>query len=341
MFEGPAFHTSNWDQTFEPAGKKIAVIGTGASAIQVVPAIAPVVDQLYVFQRTPPYITHRFDKNISRTTRSLHTKLPFIQRLKREFFYWFNEFFGLGFLGSKTLNRFMRFIALRKLHKEVKDTATRKQLTPAYTIGCKRILRSDDYYPTFNLDQVHLITEPVERFTKDGLITKDGRSYALDAVVYATGFEAADLQLGISITGLNGRDLVEHWQETGGQAYLGTTVSGFPNLGLLLGPNTGLGHNSILHMIKSQMNYLVQYIQHLEAADTAYLDLLPQVQHDYNERLQQRLQSTVWAAGCRSWYMNAMGKNTTLYPGLTLTFRKETRRFDALKYTARSFDGKD
>jgi cation diffusion facilitator CzcD-associated flavoprotein CzcO len=332
-FQGAYFHTSQWDKNFDPTGKRVAVIGTGASAIQVVPNLAPLVKQLTVMQRTPPWIMDRFDKRISETSKKMYQRFPVAQRFKREFFYWINEFFGLGFIGNKTLNRVMAWTAVRKLSKEVKDAATREKLTPRYTIGCKRILKSDDYYPTFNRDNVSLVTEGIDRFTEHGILTNDGKEHLLDAVIFATGFIAADLDLYIKVLGVQGRDLVDEWKTTGAQGYLGTTISGYPHLGILLGPNTGLGHNSILHMIESQMNYILQYIDYIEKSGAReYVDLKPSVQDAYNERIQAQLKNTVWASGCRSWYMNSNGKNTTLYPGLTITFRNETKKFDPLCY---------
>lgn len=332
-FGGHYFHTSQWDRNFDPTGKRVAVIGTGASAIQVVPNIAPVVKHLTVIQRTPAWVTHRFDKKIGKTCKDVYQRFPVAQRFKREFIYWINELFGLAFIGNKTLNKVMAWTALRKLRNEVKDATTRKKLTPAYTIGCKRILKSDDYYPTFNRDNVSLVAEGIDRFTQLGILTNDGKEHLLDAVIFATGFVAADLDLYINVVGLQGRNLVDEWKTTGAQAYLGTTVAGYPHLAVLLGPNTGLGHNSILHMIESQMNYIIQYIDCIEKSGAeAYIDLKESVQHVYNERIQAQLKKTVWASGCKSWYMNSNGKNTTLYPGLTVTFRKETRKFDPRVY---------
>jgi cation diffusion facilitator CzcD-associated flavoprotein CzcO len=325
-FKGVHFHTSQWDRNFEPADKRVAVIGTGASAIQVIPNIAPLVKQLTVLQRTPAWVTDRSDKKIGETSKKLYRRFPVLQRFRREFFYWIGEFFGLGFLGSKRLNKLMAWDAMRKLRKEVKDPAIRKKLTPEYTIGCKRILKSDDYYPTFNRDNVNLVTEAIERFTPAGILTKDGKEHLLEAVIFATGFLAADLDLYIKVTGVNGRNLIDEWKSTGAEAYLGTTVAGYPNLALLLGPNTGLGHNSILHMIESQMTYIIQYIECIEK-EQVYVDLKKEVQQAYNKRIQKQLEKTVWSSGCKSWYMNANGKNTTLYPGLTVTFRKETSKF--------------
>ncbi|WP_207506745.1 flavin-containing monooxygenase [Telluribacter humicola] len=332
-YTGTWFHSSNWSTHYNLAGKRVAVIGTGASAIQIVPAIAPSVAQLTVFQRTPAWITSRFDKPMRSSSKAAFRKYPLIQRMQREFFYWLNEFFGLGFVGNKTINRLMTWAALRKLKKEVKDPETRRRLTPNYTIGCKRILKSDDFYPTFNLSHVNLVTERIERFTAKGILTQDGREHILDAVIFGTGFVAADIEMDTKIIGLTDQNLINHWRESGAEAYLGTTVAGYPNLAFVLGPNTGLGHNSVVHMMESQMNYIMQYIDYLETSGPgSYLDIKPQAQQDYNQEIQQRLKDTVWASGCKSWYLNAKGKNTTLYPGLTVRFRKETKQFNQEVY---------
>ncbi|WP_247234429.1 NAD(P)/FAD-dependent oxidoreductase [Telluribacter sp. SYSU D00476] len=332
-YKGTWFHSSEWKTHYDLTGKRVAVIGTGASAIQIVPAIAPSVGQLTVFQRTPAWITSRFDRPMGPKSKALFRRFPLMQRMQREFFYWLNELFGLGFVGNKSINRLMTWAALRKLSKEVKDPDTRRRLTPSYTIGCKRILKSDDYYQTFNLPHVSLVTEEITCFTDGGILTRDGQEHVLDAVIFGTGFVAADIEMETRITGLTDQNLIDLWRRTGAEAYLGTTVAGYPNLAFVLGPNTGLGHNSVVHMMESQMNYIMQYIEYLEASGPgSYLDIRPQAQQAYNQEIQERLKGTVWSSGCKSWYLNTKGKNTTLYPGLTVRFRKETRRFNPEVY---------
>lgn len=332
-FRGKAFHSSCWESGFDLRGKRVAVLGTGASAIQIIPNIAPEVASLTVLQRTPPWVVPRFDLKISGFAQGLYRRFPLLLRLKREFIYWLNELSGLGFTGHRRVNKLLEWIARRKLKKEVQDPVVREKLTPAYTIGCKRILKSDDYYPAFNRPNVHLVTEPLARFTERGILTADGTEHALDAVILATGFVAADINVYTRVIGPHGRDLVEEWKETGAEAYLGTTVAGYPNLGFLLGPNTGLGHNSVVHMMESQMHYLLQYLRYLEQREEgSFLDVKADVQDAYNRRLQEQFSGTVWSSGCQSWYLNAAGKNTTLYPRLTVTFRRQTRQFDPAAY---------
>ena len=332
-YQGTYFHSSQWDPSVELKGKKVAVIGTGASAIQIVPNIAPLVGHLTVIQRTPAWVSHRFDKRFSHFTKRLFRQFPLLQKLQREAIYWLNELIGLGFTGNKWINRLMTKVALRKLEKEVHDPVIRKKLTPTYTIGCKRILRSDDYYPTFNRPNVALITEGIECFTAEGIKTADGAEHSFDLVVFATGFVAADINFYTKVIGRGGRELVEEWKEKGAEAFLGTTISGYPNLATILGPNTGLGHNSVIHMMESQMNYIKQYIKYLERqGEGSFLDVKEEVQQDYNRKIQKQFSGTVWNSGCKSWYVNEKGKNTTLFPRLTVRFRKETKHFKPEAY---------
>jgi cation diffusion facilitator CzcD-associated flavoprotein CzcO len=254
-------------------------------------------------------------------------------KLQREAIYWFNEFVGMGFIGNNAINHIMRKVALRRLTRHVNDPEIRRRLTPDYKIGCKRILISNEYYKTFNRENVSLVTEPIETFTAEGILA-GGKTHLLDAVVFATGFVAADIELYMKVTGIDGENLMDQWKRTGAEAYLGTTVAGYPNLCFMLGPNTGLGSNSVVHMMESQMNYIMRYIEFLEkTGEGSFLDLKPDVQEKYNRGLQKKFDGTVWSSGCKSWYINRAGKNTTIFPRLATTFRRLTRTFDASVYT--------
>jgi cation diffusion facilitator CzcD-associated flavoprotein CzcO len=331
-FDGKSFHSSQWDHAYDLTGKNVAVIGTGASAIQIIPEIAPLVKHLTIFQRTPAWVTPRKDRKITAEERRRFKRFPFLLKLQREAIYWFNEFLGLGFTGNERINRIMRYVALRRLTRHVKDPETRRKLTPHYKIGCKRILKSDDYYKTFNRQNVTLVTDSIGRFTPEGIVAA-GKEHPFDAVIFATGFVAADVELYMKVIGLNGENLIDRWKVTGAEAYLGTTVAGYPNLCFILGPNTGLGSNSVVHMMESQMNYIMQYVQFLEkTGEGAYLDLKPDVQEEYNKALQKQFGGTVWSSGCKSWYINRTGKNTTLFPRLATTFRRLTKKFDPSVY---------
>lgn len=333
-FEGKKFHSYNWDKTVDVTGKKVAVIGTGASAIQIVPQIAQLAEQLTVFQRTPAWITSRNNKQATPVKKWLFRHLPFTQKISREGVYWFNEFIGKSFVGNDKINNLITQWALKKLKDEVKDPAIRRKLVPNYKIGCKRILVSDDFYPTFNRPNVKLVTRNITQITKHEVHTK-GKAYEADIIILATGFIAADINPHIKVAGLEGHLLAEEWGKTGAEAYKGITVSGYPNMALILGPNTGLGHSSVVHMMESQMEYIMQYIKKLDKlGENGYLDVKPEAQKAYNDDLQAKFKNTVWASGCKSFYMNKEGKNTTLYPRLTREYRQETKRFDEASFVA-------
>jgi cation diffusion facilitator CzcD-associated flavoprotein CzcO len=254
--------------------------------------------------------------------------------MARASIYWLMEFIGLAFQGNDFLADLLTRIALHKIRREVSDPATRKMLTPDYKLGCKRVLLSDDYYPTFNSPHVRLVTEPISGIAERGIRTRDGRTHACDVIILATGFIVADSDGYLRVVGRDGRVLTDEWSRNGSEAFLGMNVSGFPNLALLLGPNSGLGHSSALHVMESQMRYILQYLAALDkAGEGSFLDVLPEVQKVYTVDLQKRLKKTVWASGCRSWYLNREGRNTTIYPGLTHEYRRVTANFQRANYT--------
>ncbi len=332
-FRGKTLHSARWDTSYDLKGKRVAVVGTGASAVQIVPTIAPIVAQLTVFQRTAAWVSNRMDVEVPLVKRRRHQKLPVLQKLKRALLYWFLEFRGLMFMGNERIYRYFHKLAVQKLETEVKDPETRRKLTPDYKLGCKRILSSDDYLPTFNRENVSLETDSIVKITPEGILTGNGTVHELDTIIFATGFEVADFTTDVKIVGRRGRELFTEWREKGLEAYKGTTVSGYPNLAFILGPNTGLGHSSMIHMMESQMNYILKYLDLLEKkGENAFLDLKPEVQQSYNETIDEQFQTTVWASGCKSWYFNRAGRNTTLYPRLTARFRRETKRIDGGEY---------
>jgi cation diffusion facilitator CzcD-associated flavoprotein CzcO len=328
-FGGIHFHSSAWDDSISIAGKRVAVVGTGASAIQIVPNIAPSVGELKVFQRTPAWILPRRDRPNSELLCGALERFPTLQRGFRSAIYWSMELAGLGFLGNQTVHRMLTRIALNKLRREVPDPGLRNQLTPTYSLGCKRVLVSDDFYPTFRRPNVHLVTDTIEEVTESGLRTAGGVHHDVDVIVYATGFNVANTDGYLRVVGREGRTLAEDWNRNGSQAYLGIHVSGYPNLSLLLGPNSGLGHSSALHVMESQMAYIVKYLAEVaKLASGESLDVRSDVQSRYCEALQVQLAKTIWASGCRSWYLDEAGRNSTLYPGLTADYRRVTSRFD-------------
>ncbi len=333
-FQGQVLHSGKWDHSVNLEGKRVAVIGTGASAIQIVPTIAKQVSNLVVFQRNAAWIADRMDAEVPVAKRELYKAQPWRQRLERQLLYWFLETRGRMFIGNQWLKNYSRDIGLKKLEREVFDPELRRKLTPTYEIGCKRILSSDDYLPTFNQPHVKLETDGIAQITPQGIRTKAGSEFEFDIIVCATGFDVADINSGPKIVGLSGQNLIDQWRENGVEAYKGSSVTGFPNLNFMLGPNTGLGHSSMIGIMEAQMNYIMAYTELLEqTGDGAYLDLKPEVQRAFNIGLQSQFVGTVWASGCQSWYANSSGKITTLYPRLVQNFRARTKHIDALDYT--------
>nr|WP_293837603.1 NAD(P)/FAD-dependent oxidoreductase [uncultured Arsenicibacter sp.] len=328
-FRGAAFHSARWDHTCDLRGKRVAVIGTGASAIQLIPEVAEIAGELRVFQRTAPYVMPRANPVVPDFIQSVLRRFPVVQRLLRESIYWINEGQGLSFRGHNLLNRIGTWRALRHLRRQIADPLLRRKLTPDYMLGCKRVLFSNDYYPAFTRPTVSLVTEGIAEITADSIKTKDGIEHPVDVIIYSTGFQPAGGLFSMPVVGRNGRMLVQEWVAEGVSSLHGMAFSGYPNLLLLVGPNTGLGHNSVIHVIESQMNYVTDYLRFLEkAGPEASLDVRPAVQQHYQASLQQRFSSTVWASGCRSWYLDKRGNNTALWPGSTMDYRVRTRRIN-------------
>ncbi|MBA2663050.1 MAG: NAD(P)/FAD-dependent oxidoreductase [Bradymonadaceae bacterium] len=324
-FGGQSFHSARWNHDVDLRGKRVAVVGTGASAIQIVPAIADEVEQLSVFQRTPPWVVPRMDRAYSGLEKRLFAGIPGLQRAYRSAIYWFQESRAIGFLGEQRMMDLFEWFARRYIERAIDDLELRARVTPDYTIGCKRILVSDDYYPALARPNVELVAESVVRFTPDGLVASDGVEHALDVVIFATGFRVTDFLAYFEVIGRDGRNLNAQWQG-GAEAYYGVAVTGFPNLFMLVGPNTGLGHNSIVFMIESQARLVRQAIEAMQSAGASSIEVRPGVQRDFNEAVQQRSQKTVWQSGCQSWYLEDSGKNTTLWPGYTFEYWLRTRK---------------
>lgn len=331
-FQGPAFHTARWDHDVDLTGKRVAVIGTGASAVQVVPRIQPHVERLSVFQRTPPWIMPHPGRPTRPRERALFRALPPLQKLVRGVIYWGRETFVLPFRFHR-LSAVPERMARRHLEQQVTDPVLREQLTPRYEIGCKRILMSNEYFPALQQPNAELVTDAIERITPHGIVTADGVERPVDAIVWGTGFHVTDMPYVEWLRGRDGRVLGDVWREQGMQGLRGTTVAGFPNLFMLVGPNTGLGHNSIVFMIESQISYVMGALRAMDASGSVACDPRPDVQGAFNETVQSRMRSTVWTqGGCASWYLDAHGRNTTLWPGTSWSFRRATRRFDPAEY---------
>ena len=329
-FAGTAVHSSAWNAAVDVRGKDVAVIGTGASAIQIVPAIAGEVRSLTLFQRTPAWVVPRGDKPVTPLRRMLRRFAPGFAWLERKAVYWALEARAYGFTVNPGMLRAIERRVRRRLDESIADPGLRAALTPDYRMGCKRILLSDDYYPALQRENVRVVTSAISRVREDAVVTADGAEYPAGVIVYATGFRATDAP-DARIEGRCGARLAGAWRD-GMEAYLGTSVAGFPNLFFLVGPNTGLGHNSMVLMMEAQYRYVLDALAQLKRRRARALDVRAEAQANYNARLQRRLARTVWASGCTSWYRDRNGKITALWPGFTFTFRALTRRLRPERY---------
>ncbi len=325
-FSGPAFHTAAWDHRVDLRAKRIGVIGTGASAIQVGPELAQHAAHLVLFQRTPPWIMPKGDRAIPDAAKALYRRLPALRILERARLFWMHELRALlGFTKVSRLTRQAEALARRHLARAVPDRALRAKLTPGYRLGCKRVLISDDYYPTLLRDDVTLETGPIARITPEGVAMADGTAHRLDAIIYATGFDVTGSFARMNLVGRGGTRLADAW--AGGMgAYQGITVAGFPNFFMLVGPNTGLGHNSILAMIEVQVRHVLDCLEALRGGART-IEPRPEAQDRFLHRIRARMEDSIWqAGGCRSWYLDARGRNTTLWPGSVIAYRRSARR---------------
>ena len=324
-FAGTSFHSAQWDRDHDPTGKRVAVIGTGASAIQFVPRIARKAASVTVFQRTAPWIVPKPDRRIGRAEHAAYRLFPSLQRLRRSVIYWLHEVRVLGMVFNPRLMKVAEKLATANMRRCIGDPELRRRLTPDYQIGCKRILLSNDYYPALAQPHVHLVTEKIGEVREHAVVTTDGVEHEVDTIIFGTGFHVIDALDSQPIVGANGVKLQDAWRG-GVEAYYGVAVSGFPNLFLLVGPNTGLGHNSIVFMIEAQVRYIMGCLTMLDDNDASLLNVRADAQRAFNDRLQARLGDTVWGSGCRSWYLDDSGRNRTIWPGFTFSYWWRTRR---------------
>ncbi len=333
-FAGTLFHTARWNHDEDLDDKRVAVIGTGASAIQVVPAIADRVGKLSVFQRTAAWVMPKRDGPIGERARRLFHRFPAAQRAVRAALFWMSELLGgpIVVLDSP-LSKIGEWGSKQHLKASVRDPELRRKLTPDFQFGCKRVLISDDYWPALERDNVELVTEPIARITPGGIETADGREHPLDAIVVATGFALGLASAPFPVSGLGGKTLDEAWAR-GAVAHKGMTVTGFPNWFIIMGPNTGPGHTSVLVFTESQIAYIRQAVQTLIAEDIKYLNVRPEVQNRYNAMLQDRMKHTVWSSGCASWYLSEDGGNHALFPGFASEYCARVRKFKIEEYDA-------
>lgn len=331
-FAGDVFHTARWDHSVPLADRRVAVIGTGASAIQVVPSIASQVGHLDVYQRTAPWVLPRVDRPYPKAERALYAKVPGLQRLVRGLQYVSREFQVVGLTRTRAALAPIRALGRATLMRQVRDRELRAKLTPNFEIGCKRILLSNTWYPALTRANVDVITEPITRVTPGGVVTADGREHPTDVLVVATGFHVTDSPFFERIRGVGGRTLADRWADEGMEAYKGTTVAGYPNLFVLIGPATGLGHSSMIYMIESQLNYLVDAMRTMRDRCLRTVEVREPVQDAYNEDLRAETDGTVWVTGCESWYLDDKGNAPAVWPDFTFAFRRATREFDLSAY---------
>ena len=331
-FPGPVFHSAQWDHDFDLGGKRVAVVGTGASAIQIVPELQPKVGRLVLFQRTPAWVVPRRDRRITEPEKWLYRHVPLTQRAARASLYLSRESLVGAFVKRPQLLRAAQRLALGNMAKSITDPDLRAKLTPDYVMGCKRILLSSDYYPALARPNVDVVAAGLAKVDGSTLTAQDGTSYDVDAIAFATGFRATDIPIARHIYGAAGVSLAQAWDRDM-RALRGTTVPGFPNLCLVIGPNTGLGHNSMIHMIESQLSYIADYLATLDRSGAAALDARPAAEDRWCAEVERRMSATVWTTGgCVSWYLNAAGRNPTLWPASTIRFRRATRRLDPAEY---------
>ncbi|MGW5941666.1 flavin-containing monooxygenase [Streptomyces celluloflavus] len=332
-FPGKVFHSARWDHDFDLRGKRVAMIGTGASAIQIVPAIQPEVGRLTLFQRTPAWVLPRADREISAAERWLHTHVPATRAARRGLLWGIRELQVSAFTKRPDELGLVEFVAKSHLKKAVKDPGLRARLTPDYRIGCKRILLSNTYYPALVQPNVDVVAAGLAEVRGNVLIGSDGSETEADAIVFGTGFRVTDLPIAHRVTGAHGTTLAEEWRD-GMESLRGATAAGFPNFLTIIGPNTGLGNSSMILMIESQLNYLADFMRQLDVlGGRMALSARPSAVQEWTRRLQRRMARTVWTTGgCDSWYLDAHGRNTTAWPGTTSEFRKVTRQVDLAEY---------
>jgi cation diffusion facilitator CzcD-associated flavoprotein CzcO len=332
-FRGKTFHSAQWDHDYDLTGKRVAVVGTGASAIQFVPRIAKQVQHLTLFQRTAPWVMPKPDHAMPKWTQKAFAAVPGAQRAYRGFLYWLNEVRAVGFNGHIGVLKTASKLAAWNIRRSVKDAETVRKLTPDYVMGCKRVLVSNDYYPTFNRSNVDLETSGIAEVRENSVLTEDGREIEVDAIVYGTGFHVTDAFDYLDITGRDGQDLAKTWSERGISTYKGITVNGFPNLFFLLGPNTGLGHNSVVFMIEAQIRYVADAMRVVETAGGQSIEVRKGAQERFNAEIQRKLADGVWTkGGCASWYLDSQGVNRTIWPGFTWRYWLQTRAVDPAAY---------
>ncbi|RDI44985.1 flavin-containing monooxygenase [Nocardia mexicana] len=326
-YEGHKIHSARWDHDYDFAGKKVAVVGTGASAVQIIPELVRRAGSVKVYQRTPGWVLPRVNRRTNAVTRQLYRQVPLTQRLARQAWFWGHESVALGVVWNSPLTRVVESVATMHLRSQVSDPWLRRQLTPDFRAGCKRLLLSNDYYPALQRENCTLVTWPIARIAPQGIRTAEGIEHRADCIVFATGFEVSKQGTPIPVTGRDGRLLADDWAG-GAYAHKSVTVAGYPNLFLTFGPNSGPGHNSALVYMEAQIDYLTEAIGLVVDRGLRSLEVRRDRQDRYNRRLQRRLTATTWNSGCRSWYLTEDGFNPTMYPGFGTQYTRQLARVD-------------
>ncbi|GAB4435066.1 MAG: NAD(P)/FAD-dependent oxidoreductase [Turneriella sp.] len=333
QFKGVMAHTAKWDRKLDLCGKRVAVVGSGASAIQVVPAIQPLVKELKVFQRTPSWVVPKADYEYSELEKMVYRYLPFTQKIRRAVIYGLTELLATAIVWDTPMTDLLERLSKRHMQKAIKDPELLRKVTPDYRLGRTRMLISNDWYPALAKANVELINHGVEALTAQGLVA-DGKEYPVDVIVWATGYRSPAEGFPFPLTGIKGRDLNTYWAE-GAKAYKGVTIAGFPNLFTLMGPNTGPGHTSVLVYVEAQQEYIVQALQQCLKNHIGSLSVREDRQEEFNRKLAEKMKKTTWGAGGNSWYYTKDGRNTTLYPGFATDYVLSVRHFDLGDYSVK------
>ena len=332
-FRGQLMHSAQWDPSYDVTGRRVGVVGTGASAVQIVPKVHETARNLYVFQRTAAWILPHRGRTIPAWERKLYRRVPLTQRVVRAQHYYRAEFLFLPALLKSQRLELIKKMSMEHLEKQVPDPELRKKLTPTFEPGCKRLTPTNDYFPAIASTKTELVTDGIREITAEGIVTNDGTRRELDVIILATGFRVTDNTFPAAITGKDGRTLRDVWDSGSMGGYNGTTFAGFPNLFMLAGPNTGIGHTSLVYMIEAQLPYIMDALQLMDERGIASVDVRPDVQAAFNEELQRKLAPSVWlTGGCSSWYLDKNGRNSTIWPDFTFKFAKRLKRFDLENY---------
>jgi cation diffusion facilitator CzcD-associated flavoprotein CzcO len=330
-FAGPSWHSGRWNHEVSLAGRRVAVVGTGASAIQFVPEIAKVAAHVDIYQRSAPYVLPKADRPYRPAEQQVFDRVPMVRKADRLRIFLYGELLTSGFVLSPKLLAAPMRLWRRHLNAQIADPQLRAKCVPDYVMGCKRVVFSNDWYPALTRPHVDLVTDPIERIAPDGVVSADGVTRPAEVIIYGTGFRAVDFLTPLRVTGLDGWRLEDAWRD-GAKAYLGIAVAGFPNFFLLYGPNTNLGGNSILYMLEGQIDYVLGAIRALSEGQLGWLDVRADVQDTFTRWVASASRSSVWETGCHSWYTTSAGRNTNNWPDHTFLYRYRVRRFDLASY---------